>query len=50
MLAHVLERRSTLLRVALSIAIVVVLWAAFDPIGALVFSAILVVVVWLWDR
>jgi hypothetical protein len=49
-LAHLQERRSTLLRVALTIAIPVVLWAAFDPFGALLFAVILVAVVWLWDR
>jgi len=30
--------------------IVVALWATFDPFGAVVFSAILVAVVWLWNR
>jgi hypothetical protein len=44
------EWRSILVRVALTIAIVVGLWATFDPFGAVVFSAILVAVVWLWDR
>ena len=38
-----------LVRVALSIAIVVGLWAIHDPIGY-VFAVILVAVVWLWDR
>ena len=43
------ERRPTLVRVALSMAIVVGLWATGDPIG-LVFGVILVAAVWLWDR
>lgn len=43
------ERWPTLVRVALSIAIVVGLWAMKDPIG-LVFAVILVAAVWLWDR
>ena len=49
-LAHLQEWRSTLVRALLTIAIVVGLWVAFDPFGALLFSAILVAVVWLWDR
>jgi hypothetical protein len=43
------ERWPTLVRVALTIAILVVLWALHDPIG-LLFAVILVVAVWLWDR
>jgi uncharacterized membrane protein HdeD (DUF308 family) len=44
------ERRPTLVRVALTIAILVGLWALFDPLGTLVFAVILVAAVWLWDR
>jgi hypothetical protein len=43
------ERRPTLVRVALTIAILVGLWALHDPLG-LVFAVILVAAVWLWDR
>lgn len=50
MLAHWQEWRPTLVRVALTILIVVALWATLDPIGGLVFGVILVAVVWLWDR
>ena len=42
------ERRPTLVRVALTIAILVALWALHDPLG-LVFAVILVAAVWLWD-
>lgn len=49
MLAHWQERWPTLVRVALTVAIVVGLWALQDPIGY-VFAVILVAVVWLWDR
>ena len=49
MLAHLQARWPTLVRVAVSIAIVVGLWAIHDPIGY-VFAVILVAVVWLWDR
>jgi len=49
MLAQLQERWPILVRVALSIAIVVGLWAIHDPIGY-VFAAILVAVVWLWNR
>jgi hypothetical protein len=48
-LAHLQERRSILVRVALTIAIVGVLWAISDPIGYL-FAVILVVVVWFWGK
>ena len=48
MLAHLQEWRSILVKVALTIAIVVVLWAMSDPIGY-VFAVILVAAVWLWD-
>jgi hypothetical protein len=50
MLAHRQGWRPTIVRVALTILIVVALWAAFDPFGAVVFSAILVAVVWRWNR
>jgi len=43
------EWRSILVRVALTIAIVVGLWAISDPIGYL-FAVILVVVVWFWGK
>jgi hypothetical protein len=46
---HLQEWRPTLVRVALSIAIVVGLWAFHDPIG-LLFAVILVAVVWLSGR
>jgi hypothetical protein len=49
-LAHWQEWWPTLVRVALTIAIVVGLWATLDPIGGLVFGVILVAAVWLWDR
>ena len=48
-LAHLQEWRSILVRVALTIAIVVGLWAISDPIGYL-FAVILVVVVWFWGK
>jgi hypothetical protein len=43
------DRWPTLVRVALSMAIMVGLWAMQDPIG-LVLGVILVAAVWLWDR
>jgi hypothetical protein len=50
MLAHWQEWRPTLVRIALTILIVVALWAALDPLGGILFGAILVAVVWLWNR
>jgi hypothetical protein len=49
MLAHWQERWPVVLRVALTVAIAVGLWAISDPIGY-VFAVILIAVVWLWDR
>jgi hypothetical protein len=43
------ERWPILVKVALTIAIVVGLWATGDPLG-LVFAVILVAAVWLWER
>jgi len=43
------ERWPILVKVALSIAIVVGLWATLDPVGGLGFAGILVAAVWLWD-
>jgi hypothetical protein len=43
------ERWPIVVKVALTIAIVVGLWATKDPIG-LVFAVILVAAVWLWER
>jgi hypothetical protein len=50
MLANWQEWRPTLVRVALTILIVVALWAALDPIGGIAFGVILVAAVWLGDR
>ena len=48
-MAHLQEWRPTLVRVALTVAIVLGFWVASDPIGY-VFAVILVAVVWFWGK